>query len=256
MRIGPPTGRLGRVWRRWWRSWLFCGAQLLFGVGALAYLFVALIALVTLVFAPGRYIGWVVFPLGRTMASLALRLAGWLREDRPPAQLPPVARTGNVSATLMALVRSNTTWRAYGWLALSIPALILNLAAVVVFFLAPLWARPWAALTVRLLGRPSKRERGRRLPEAATPPADSRAPEPDNPPRRGYGLTFMRERVAAVGGSIQVGPTADGGFAIRAVLPVGAADEEPDPTSADAADDWPADLEPTSPTTPTTEGDA
>jgi len=37
----------------------------------------------------------------------------------------------------------------------------------------------------------------------------------------GHGLAGMRERVALLGGSLRAGPEADGGFAIRAVLPAG-----------------------------------
>ena len=37
----------------------------------------------------------------------------------------------------------------------------------------------------------------------------------------GFGIRGMRERVEALGGSLQVGPTDTGGFAVRASLPVG-----------------------------------
>jgi signal transduction histidine kinase len=37
----------------------------------------------------------------------------------------------------------------------------------------------------------------------------------------GHGIAGMRERAAAVGGSLQAGPRAEGGFAVRARLPVG-----------------------------------
>jgi signal transduction histidine kinase len=37
----------------------------------------------------------------------------------------------------------------------------------------------------------------------------------------GYGLAAMRERVTACGGSLAAGPTADGGWQVRAVLPAG-----------------------------------
>jgi signal transduction histidine kinase len=52
-------------------------------------------------------------------------------------------------------------------------------------------------------------------------------PVPDSsgavrPGGSGQGLTGMRERVALVGGSLQAGPDRRGGFAVRAVLPVGA----------------------------------
>ena len=36
----------------------------------------------------------------------------------------------------------------------------------------------------------------------------------------GHGLVGMRERAATLGGSVEVGPTDDGGFAVRAVLPI------------------------------------
>jgi signal transduction histidine kinase len=39
----------------------------------------------------------------------------------------------------------------------------------------------------------------------------------------GHGLTGMRERVALLGGSLRAGPSADGGFVVSAVLPVGSA---------------------------------
>ena len=39
----------------------------------------------------------------------------------------------------------------------------------------------------------------------------------------GHGLVGMRERVTAIGGRLDAGPDADGGFHVRAVLPLGAA---------------------------------
>ena len=39
----------------------------------------------------------------------------------------------------------------------------------------------------------------------------------------GHGLLGMRERVALLGGSLSVGPSADGGFVVSAVLPLAAA---------------------------------
>jgi signal transduction histidine kinase len=38
----------------------------------------------------------------------------------------------------------------------------------------------------------------------------------------GYGLTGIRERVTAIGGTVTAGPRADGGFTVRALLPVAA----------------------------------
>ena len=54
-----------------------------------------------------------------------------------------------------------------------------------------------------------------------TPPAP-----PAPPPARdghGHGLAGMRERVALLGGSLSAGPSADGGFIVSAVLPLGEA---------------------------------
>jgi signal transduction histidine kinase len=50
------------------------------------------------------------------------------------------------------------------------------------------------------------------------PPATAGKTEPDG---TGHGLSGMRERVALLGGSLEAGPEADGGFAVRAVLPSG-----------------------------------
>lgn len=46
---------------------------------------------------------------------------------------------------------------------------------------------------------------------------------PDRPPLPGIGLTGMRERVTALGGTLHTGPRAEGGFAVRAELPLGGA---------------------------------
>ena len=39
-------------------------------------------------------------------------------------------------------------------------------------------------------------------------------------PGSGVGLVAMQERVAVVGGSLEAGPRAEGGWAVRAVLPL------------------------------------
>ena len=39
----------------------------------------------------------------------------------------------------------------------------------------------------------------------------------------GYGITGMRERAEAVGGSLEAGPESGGGFVVRADLPLGGA---------------------------------
>lgn len=42
----------------------------------------------------------------------------------------------------------------------------------------------------------------------------------DPAPGAGLGLEGIRERVEAIGGSVEAGPTEHGGFAVRASLPV------------------------------------
>ncbi|WP_263173401.1 sensor histidine kinase [Streptomyces sp. SCSIO ZS0520] len=44
---------------------------------------------------------------------------------------------------------------------------------------------------------------------------------------RGFGLTGMRERARSVGGAFTAGPRSEGGFAVRAALPLPAADAAP-----------------------------
>ena len=43
----------------------------------------------------------------------------------------------------------------------------------------------------------------------------------------GHGLVGMRERATMLGGSLEAGPTADGGFRVTAVLPVSPPEEAP-----------------------------
>jgi hypothetical protein len=253
----------------------------LLGVGALAYLILALVTAVTLVFAPGQYLGRAVFPLGRTMAAGGLRMSVWLLDRSSTIRFPKHPRGRTVGETLVALARSRATWRAYGWLMVSIPMVILHAFAVAVFPLASVWGPLWARACAGMLRAPVQYPTGvspsaeldqalGRASEAGQTPhhhgktsaQTSDSPIPMSPetgkggagagsdesgdvgkrvpgsrarhagvegpasaagkrPHGGYGLAGMRERVAAVGGSLEAGPTSDGGFAVRAVLPVG-----------------------------------
>jgi signal transduction histidine kinase len=47
---------------------------------------------------------------------------------------------------------------------------------------------------------------------------DGRGPAPDR--SEGRGLIGMRERAVLVGGELQVGPAPDGGFAVKARIPL------------------------------------
>ncbi len=55
----------------------------------------------------------------------------------------------------------------------------------------------------------------------------------DAPATRGHGLLGMRERATLVGGTVDAGPDADGGWTVRAALPL--APLPPDPTPGGAA---------------------
>lgn len=52
---------------------------------------------------------------------------------------------------------------------------------------------------------------------------DDGTADPVRPPTPGVGLTGMRERVSALGGTLDAAPRAEGGFAVRARLPLGEA---------------------------------
>jgi signal transduction histidine kinase len=54
----------------------------------------------------------------------------------------------------------------------------------------------------------------------APPPRGGFAVVPDSVPGEGHGIVGMRERVVAEGGTLEAAPDDDGGFAVRAVLPL------------------------------------
>jgi hypothetical protein len=60
----------------------------------------------------------------------------------------------------------------------------------------------------------------------------------------GFGLVGMRERVTSLGGTLAVGPTVDGGFEVRATLPLGEAHWSEPNNEPDLDPRGPADEEP------------
>jgi signal transduction histidine kinase len=54
------------------------------------------------------------------------------------------------------------------------------------------------------------------------PRPDHAAPARTTPPRVGHGLLGMRERATSLGGELAAGPRSDGGFTVRAILPLSA----------------------------------
>ncbi|MFD7829674.1 two-component sensor histidine kinase, partial [Kitasatospora sp. NPDC059803] len=53
-----------------------------------------------------------------------------------------------------------------------------------------------------------------------TPPAPAADPDGPQLPSGGHGLDGMRTRADDLGGTLQAGPTTEGGFAVRARLPL------------------------------------
>ena len=68
------------------------------------------------------------------------------------------------------------------------------------------------------LGRALHDQRIELRVENGAGPAPSTAPATEA--GHGHGLLGMTERAASVGGSVRSGPTEDGGYAVRATLPV------------------------------------
>ncbi|WP_073812186.1 sensor histidine kinase [Kitasatospora sp. CB01950] len=63
-------------------------------------------------------------------------------------------------------------------------------------------------------------------------PSPGKAPAVETSASTGHGLTGMRERVRLLAGTLDTGPTADGGYRVAAVLPITATDATPGETTA------------------------
>ncbi|MZG19255.1 sensor histidine kinase, partial [Streptomyces sp. SID5914] len=76
-----------------------------------------------------------------------------------------------------------------------------------------------AKVRVRIdYGTPNSRQSTRELTIEVD---DDGAADPARPPALGTGLTGMHERVSALGGTLRAAPRAEGGFSVRARLPLG-----------------------------------
>ncbi|MDR2378447.1 MAG: hypothetical protein LBD70_03345, partial [Bifidobacteriaceae bacterium] len=149
----------------------------------------------------------------RALANLSLRAAQWARRRGETAAIRATAGDKGLAVVVTALVRSAATWKAVLYLLVNALLLPAHLAALAIFPLAGLWARADAWFTVRLLGA---------APGPVPAPDADRSAAAFRPAsgQAGFGLAGMAERVAALGGRLATGPTDDGGFMVRAVLPL------------------------------------
>jgi hypothetical protein len=225
-----PRGVLGRL-RRWGRGWVFTAFQLGLSVAGWVYVAVFAASMLLMVLIVGLLTVRAVLPLARLLANWSLAGAQWCRSRGETARIDATPGEGGLAIVVTALLRSPGTWKAVAYSLVNAVLLPVHGAALIVFPLAGLWARADAWLTVRWLGsalNPAQPSRSARV--VGLNDFDSHDSggfgDSGGPPgrlgegRSGFGLTGMAERVAALGGQLTTGPTADGGFQVRAILPL------------------------------------
>ena len=89
---------------------------------------------------------------------------------------------------------------------------------------------PGAPVRITVTGAP-----GQVMIEVGSAPAGDPAEHPAGDGMRGYGLVGMRERAQLVGAEFEAGPTADGGWLVRLVVPVEPSDPGDTGDTGDAA---------------------
>lgn len=205
--------RAARALGKWGRRWVYTAAQ--FGLSALAWLYMLALAasLLFMVLIVGLLTARAILPLGRVLANWSLLASQWVRRRGETAAIPATPAEGGLAVVVTALLRSGATWRAVAYLLVNALLLPAHLVALGLFPLAGLWARADSWFSVRMLGPVSAAPR---LPDAARAPAAAA----HLPLQAGFGLIGMAERAAALGGRLTAVPTDDGGFAVRAVLPL------------------------------------
>jgi signal transduction histidine kinase len=155
---------------------------------------------------------------GAARAALAdmRRLLGVLRSDQP-AERAPQPQLADLPALAAASRRAGVT------VELSMPAACDQVPPSVGVCAYRIMQEalsnagrhaPGAAVAVHV----GQHDGSLRLQVSNGPGAPARPPRGGGQP--GHGLAGMRERVALLGGSLSAGPTAGGGFAVRAVLPL------------------------------------
>jgi hypothetical protein len=210
--------------RKWARRWVYTASQFLASILALVYVVIFIASMLLMVLVVGLLTARVVLPMARVLANWSLAAAHWVRDRGELATIPArpdaAARpddlgrpaTGGLTSVVTALLRSALTWRSALFLLVNAIALPFSLAAMILAPVAGQWARAHAWFTVWLLAPASL--------SLVTPAGPALGSGPGWV-HRGFGLIGMSERVAALGGRLETGPTPDGGFEVRAVLPLG-----------------------------------
>ncbi len=207
-----PTGPT-RTLRHLLTDWLYCLLQGLLSLVDIAFWLAGMAAspLLALVAGP-RLVATLQTGVNR-LADLNIRVIMW--RQRHPSVATPDDRPWSHHSTWRSL-------RCLGVNALSLPVHAVVLACF------PL-TMVWAPVHCRLLGWT--------LSEAPAPPGSV----PDR--RGGHGLVGMHERVRALGGTLVTGPDDQGGFQVRAVLPLDPAPPVVDPVDTGTAQTSPEGLD-------------
>jgi hypothetical protein len=182
---------------------LFCLAQVAVMLEAVLLLTLAIAVAVLFIFVVGPWLMRLTAVLTRRAAELDARWAAWALDRagalRPGQLGPPWSPTGTAPSLARAVVL----------LAASLFILPLHVIVVVLPPLALPWGWFWAKVTLAVAGE------ARPLGRAGAASAQAQP----GPRHVGHGLIGMRERMAAVGGTLSAGPTPEGGFSVQAYLP-------------------------------------
>gem|GEM_PF-3506079 len=194
----------------------YFGLQGLLGLVSWAYLVLVIATVPLMVLVIGLPIVLGVAMLGRSLAQMGLRATRWFWDTGAWPQIAPSPKSTGLFDRAKQTVNDQNTWRFLAWQAFNALTLPITLLAV---FLTPVglfWGAVHSRVTWSLLA-----------PKGTPPPANAwRQTTQDRPTSQvslvskgGHGLLGMRERATALGGQFSAGPTAEGGFQVRASLP-------------------------------------
>lgn len=192
---------------------------------------VLLISTVYTLIGIGIFGMWFTVPFVRKLASLALpRLNaaadsyGYSRIGPDPSGrvLESVARRETIITSVEALYRSALPVRLFVW---GLTSVFLWPTRILALLLGPAAARyVWVEASLLRWVLTTPLDKARASAELDAPSSDRATATGSRSPVSslggGHGLVGMRERVGTLGGVLQAGPTADGGYSVRATLPL------------------------------------